>query len=121
MNTTLAEYKKRTDIQQEGETVKIIKVADHKTGLFRSAKLVIPPDNLSKLHVYVTIVSPSQDPSGRCLFLLCLEAGKQLTNFIAHFRNLAKNYGLTPIMVTNDRKSASMEAARHLSSQGQHW
>ena len=46
-NATLAEYKKCTDIQQEGETVTIIRVADHKTGLFGSAKLVIPPDNLS--------------------------------------------------------------------------
>ena len=52
-NATLAKYKKRTDIQQQGETVKIIRVADHKTGLFGSAKLVIPPDDLSELHAYV--------------------------------------------------------------------
>ena len=42
-NATLAEYKNRTEVQREGETVTIIKVAKHKTGLFGSAKLVIPP------------------------------------------------------------------------------
>ena len=53
-NATLAEYKKHTDIQQEGETVTIIRVADHKMGLFRSAKLVILTDDLLKHHAYVT-------------------------------------------------------------------
>ena len=42
-NATLAEYKNRTEVRHEGETVTIIKVAEHKTGLFGSAKFVIPP------------------------------------------------------------------------------
>ena len=46
-NATLAEYNKLADIHQEGETVTIIMVANHKMGLFRSAKLIIPPDGLS--------------------------------------------------------------------------
>ena len=115
-NATLKEHQKRTDIQQQGDTVTIVRVADHKTGLFGSAKLVIPPDDLSKLHAYVTIVRPSQDPSGKCPFLLCLDGGRQITNFSTRFRTLAKNYGLTPITATDVRKRASTEAARHLSS-----
>ena len=46
-NATWVEYKKLTGIHQEGETVTIIMVANHKMGLFRSAKLIIPPDSLS--------------------------------------------------------------------------
>ena len=44
-NATLAEYNNRTEVQREGETVTIIKVAEHKTGLFGSAKLPPPPPN----------------------------------------------------------------------------
>ena len=60
-NATLAEYKNRTEVQREGETVTIIKVAEHKTGLFGSAKLVIPPpDDMSKLHMYITTIRNSR-------------------------------------------------------------
>ena len=34
MNATMSEYRNSTEIQQEGETLTILRVADHKTGLF---------------------------------------------------------------------------------------
>ena len=71
-NATLAEYKNRTEVQREGETVIIIKVAKHKTGLFGSAKLVIPPDDMSKLHTYITTICPCLDPQKTC----ALQRGK---------------------------------------------
>ena len=117
VNATMSEYRNSTEIVQEGETLTILKVADHKTGLFGSAKLVIPPDDLSKLHSYVTVVRPSQDPSQKSPYLLCLDGGKQITNFNARFKVLAKRFGISPITATGVRKRASTEAARHLSSQ----
>lgn len=51
VNATLAAFKKRTNIHQDGETVTIVRVADHKTGLYGSTTLVIPQDDLSKLEV----------------------------------------------------------------------
>ena len=113
-NATIAEYKKRTEVRREGETVTIIKVAEHKTGLFGSAKLVIPPDDLSKLHTYVTTIRPCLDPQKTCPFLLCLAGGEQLTNFNSRFKTLAKTYGLKPLTATEVRKRASTEAAKNL-------
>ena len=63
-NATLVEYRKRTEIQKEGETLTIIKVAEHKTGLFGSAKLIIPPDDLSKAHALRHNNLPHSRPSG---------------------------------------------------------
>ena len=117
VNATMSEYCNSTEIVQEGETLTTLKVADHKTGLFGSAKLVIPPDNLSKLHSYVTVVRPSQDPGQKCPYLLCLDGGKQLLNFNARFKTLAKSFSITPITAMGVRKRASTEAAHHLSSQ----
>ena len=99
-NATIAEYKNRTKVQREGETVTIIKVAEHKTGLFGSAKLVIPPNDMSKLHMYVTTICPCLDPQKTCSFLLCLAGGEQLTNFNARFKRLAKTYSLKPLTAT---------------------
>ena len=42
-NATLLKYQRRTKIEQEGETVTIIGVAEHKTGLFGRAKLITQP------------------------------------------------------------------------------
>ena len=115
-NATLVEYRKRTEIQKEGETLTIIKVAEQKPGLFGLTKLIIPPDDLSKVHAYVTTIHPIQDRQGCCPYLLCLAGGKQLTNFNTRFKTLAKNYGLKPLTATEVCKRASTEAARNLSS-----
>ena len=40
-NATLSKYKHSTEIQYEGETLTIVRVVDHKMGLFGSAKLVL--------------------------------------------------------------------------------
>ena len=92
---------KQTTIQQEGETVTIIKVAEHKMGLLGSTKLILPPADLSKLHTYVTTIRPSQDPNGSSAFLLCLTGRKQLANFNSRFKTLAKHYALTPLTATS--------------------
>ena len=57
---TLAAIKKRTNIHQDRETVTIVRVADHKTGLYGSTTLVIPQDNLSKLEPYVVRPAKTQ-------------------------------------------------------------
>ena len=75
-NATLAEYKNRTEVRHEGETVIIIEVAKHKTCLFGSAKLVIPPD-MSKLHTYITTIHPCLDPQKTCTLLGGKEAYKR--------------------------------------------
>ena len=38
----------------------IVRVADHKTGLYGSTTLVIPQDNLSKLEAYVVRPAKTQ-------------------------------------------------------------
>ena len=119
-NATLAEYKNRTEIWREREMVTIIKVAEHKTGLFGSTKLAIPPKDMSKLHTYITTILPNLNPQKTCPFLLWLAGGEQLSNFNTRFKTLAKTYGLKPLTATEVLKRPPPKLPKTLVPQRQH-
>lgn len=63
----------------------------------------------------------SQDPSGNCPFLLCLEGGKQLTKLTSRFKTLAKSYGLTPITATKSERKRLRRLLIPSQDQRQQW
>ena len=67
-NVTMSEYHNSTEIQQEGETLTILRVADHKTGLFGSAKLVLPVPALPLRKKIRPATNPSLLQRSGCYF-----------------------------------------------------
>ena len=87
----------------------------HKTGVSGGERVVPRAGDYSKVPAYATTMRLFLDLDNKCTCLLCLTGGRQLLNFNARFRTLAKRYGFEPIMATKVREIVATEAALKLS------
>lgn len=111
-NATLDELKAAKLVCQDGKTVVIISVAEHKTGREGHAKLLLDLDNYEHLQKYLKYVRPLQDPRHTMPYMIIMTGPKKLDRMARLIKHkLGNRYGLVLPTATRVRKIGSTTVA----------
>ena len=96
---------------QDGKTVVIISVAEHKTGREGLAKLLLALDDYQHLQQYLKCVRPLQDPKHTMPYMLVMSGPKKLDRMARLIKRLESRYALVFPTATRVRKIGSTTVA----------
>lgn len=115
MNLTISEYNNHEVVESaEGEVI-VLRVKNHKTGLAGSAKLMLTPEDFTRLKAYVDVIRPVMDANLDVPNLLILPGGKPIHNMHNLMESLGRMYQVSIPSATLVRKTGATSLARNVS------
>lgn len=115
-NITVEEWMQRTRVIEDGKTLVVARVHNHKTAVHQTAKLTLKPDEEVRVQQYMVRIRPCILEGKQSVYLLMLTGGRRVTNLSRMISTLGMKFGISLPTATQVRKSGASAVAQKYGS-----